>query len=123
MGPLSKLPPAVLAAVADIRTVEGALGWPVAGKVIEPFGRQRNAKFATVTTNNGVKIAAAPGSPVHAVFGGTVLFSQWFKGYGNLIIVDRVNRVFSLYGNLKAPGVAARAPTAGCWASGRARAS
>src|SRR5258708_10985006 len=100
---LSTLPSAGLAAVTDIRTVEGALGWPVAGKVIEPFGRQRNAKFATVTTNNGVKIAAAPGSPVHAVFGGTVLFSQWFTRYGNLIIVAHGNRVFSLYVNLTVP--------------------
>jgi septal ring factor EnvC (AmiA/AmiB activator) len=53
-----------------------------------------------------VKISAAAGSQVHAVFHGTVLFSQWFKGYGNLIIVDHGNRVVSLYGNLKAPAVA-----------------
>ncbi len=90
----------------DIRTVQGALAWPVAGKVIEHFGRQRNPKFATYTVNNGLKIEAAPGTDVHAVFQGTVLFSQWFKGYGNLIILDHGNRVFSLYGNLKAPSVA-----------------
>ena len=91
----------------DIRSVQGALEWPVKGKVVESFGRQRNPKFATYTTNNGLKIGAAAGSPVRAVFQGTVLFSQWFKGYGNLIIVDHGNRVFSLYGNLKSPGVAA----------------
>jgi septal ring factor EnvC (AmiA/AmiB activator) len=85
----------------DIRAVQGALDWPVQGKIIERFGRQRNAKFATYTVNNGVKIEAAPGTQVHAVFQGTVLFSQWFKGYGNLIILDHGNRVFSLYGNLK----------------------
>jgi septal ring factor EnvC (AmiA/AmiB activator) len=53
-----------------------------------------------------VKIAAAPGLPVRAVFQGTVLFSQWFKGYGNLIVLDHGHRVFSLYGNLKSPAVA-----------------
>ena len=90
----------------DIRSYQGALGWPVQGKVVEDFGLQRNAKFNTVTFNNGVKIAAAPGSPVRAVFVGTVLFSQWFKGYGNLIILDHGNRVFSLYGNVKAPAIA-----------------
>ena len=90
---------------ADIRSFQGALGWPVQGPLFERFGRQRNAKFATVTTNNGLKIVAAPGAPVHAVFQGTVLYSQWFKGYGNLIILDHGNRVFSLYGNLKAPAV------------------
>jgi murein hydrolase activator len=89
----------------DIRTVQGALEWPVAGKVFERFGRQRNPKFATFTINNGLKIEALPGTPVRAVFTGTVLFSQWFKGYGNLIILDHGNRVFSLYGNVKASTV------------------
>ena len=93
-------------AAIDIRTVQGALAWPVQGKIIEQFGKQRNPKFSTVTFNNGLKIAAAPGTEVRAVFAGTVLFSQWFKGYGNLVILDHGNRVFSLYGNLKAPSVA-----------------
>jgi septal ring factor EnvC (AmiA/AmiB activator) len=94
-----------LAPPTDIRSVQGALAWPVEGKIVERFGRQRNPKFATYTTNNGLKIEAAPGTQVRAVFQGTVLFSQWFKGYGNLIILDHGNRVFSLYGNLKQSGV------------------
>jgi len=94
------------AAATDIRSVQGALAWPVQGKIIEHFGKQRNAKFSTVTFSNGLKIAAAPGAEVRSVFAGTVLFSQWFKGYGNLVILDHGNRVFSLYGNLKSPAVA-----------------
>jgi murein hydrolase activator len=94
------------AAGTDIRSVQGALAWPVQGKIIEHFGKQRNAKFSTVTFSNGLKIAAAPGAEVRSVFAGTVLFSQWFKGYGNLVILDHGNRVFSLYGNLKLPAVA-----------------
>jgi septal ring factor EnvC (AmiA/AmiB activator) len=90
----------------DIRSVQGALAWPVEGKVTETFGKQVDPKFSTITFNNGLKIAAAPGATVRAIFPGTVLFSQWFKGYGNLMIVDHGNRVFSLYGNLKAPAVA-----------------
>lgn len=90
---------------ADVRAFRGALGWPADGKVVEQFGRQRNAKFATVTMNNGWRIATAPRAPVRAVFQGTVLFSQWFKGYGNLIILDHGNRVVSLYGNVVAPAV------------------
>jgi septal ring factor EnvC (AmiA/AmiB activator) len=91
----------------DIRTVQGALPWPADGKVVERFGRQRNPKFDTFTTNNGIKIETPSGAPVRAVFSGTVLFSQWFKGYGNLIILDHGHRVFSLYGNLKSASVAA----------------
>ena len=94
------------AGVTDIRSVQGALDWPVRGRVVERFGRQRNPKFATYTVNHGLKIEAAPNAQVRAVFQGTVLFSQWFKGYGNLIILDHGNRVFSLYGNLKQSAVA-----------------
>ncbi len=90
----------------DIRSVQGALEWPVKGTVLEHFGRQRNPKFSTFTVNNGLRIEAVPGAQVRAVFQGTVLFSQWFKGYGNLIILDHGNRIFTLYGNLKAPAVA-----------------
>jgi septal ring factor EnvC (AmiA/AmiB activator) len=95
-----------MATALDIRSVQGALEWPARGKVFERFGRQRNPKFSTFTINNGLKIEAVAGTQVRAVFQGTVLFSQWFKGYGNLIILDHGNRVFSLYGNLKAPAVA-----------------
>src|SRR5205085_114191 len=83
------------AAATDIRSVQGALAWPVQGKIIERFGKQRNAKFSTVTFSNGLKIAVAPGAEVRSVFAGTVLFSQWFKGYGNLVILDHGNRVSS----------------------------
>ena len=89
-----------------IRAVQGALSWPIKGPVIEGFGKQRDPKFSTYTVSNGLKIAAMPGTGVRAVFQGTVLYSQWFKGYGNLIVVDHGNRVFSLYGNLKGPAVA-----------------
>ncbi|HEU5163626.1 MAG TPA: peptidoglycan DD-metalloendopeptidase family protein [Thermoanaerobaculia bacterium] len=84
-----------------IAEVKGALDWPVRGEVIEPFGRQKSTEFDTYVVNNGIRIAADPGAPVRAVFTGTVLFAQWFKGYGNLIILDHGDRVFSLYGNTR----------------------
>lgn len=84
-----------------IAQFKGVLEWPFAGAVLERFGRHRSKRFATFTINNGIKIAAAPRSEVRTIFDGTVLFSQWFKGYGNLVIVDHGDRVFSLYGNLR----------------------
>ncbi len=91
---------------SDVHTYRGTLAWPAEGTVTEHFGRQRNPKFSTYTMNNGIRISAAPRAPVRAVFQGTVLFSQWFKGYGNLIILDHGNRVVSLYGNIAGPEVA-----------------
>lgn len=91
---------------ARISEFQGALEWPLKGEVLEGFGKQRNLKFSTVTVSNGLKIGAKPGIEVRAVFQGTVLFSQWFKGYGNLVILDHGNRIFSLYGNTQNPRVA-----------------
>ena len=88
-------------AAADIRAYQGALQWPVRGHVVEDFGRKRSAKFSTFTVSNGLTIQTAAGSEIKPVFDGTVLYAQWFKGYGNLIIVDHGNRVFTLYGNTK----------------------
>ncbi|MDX1584217.1 MAG: peptidoglycan DD-metalloendopeptidase family protein, partial [Thermoanaerobaculia bacterium] len=88
-----------------ISEFRGALSWPVEGRVEESFGKQRSERFATFTVNNGLTIRSEAGTPVRAIYNGTVLYSQWFKGYGNLIILDHGNRVFSLYGNLRSSGV------------------
>jgi septal ring factor EnvC (AmiA/AmiB activator) len=90
---------------ARIESFKGALLWPARGRVIEAFGKLRNPKFATVTSSNGLKIDVAPGTEVRSVYEGTVLFSQWFRGYGNLVILDHGNRIFSLYGNTMSPRV------------------
>jgi murein hydrolase activator len=89
------------APIASISEVKGALQWPLRGKIIENFGRQRSARFHTFTVNNGIRIEAPVNGEVHSVFAGTVLFAQWFKGYGNLVIIDHGDRVFSLYGNTR----------------------
>ena len=88
-------------AARDVREFRGVLPWPVEGKVIVPFGRQRSENFATFTMNNGIRIGAAENTEVRAVFAGTVLYAQWFRGYGNLVILDHGNRVFSLYANTR----------------------
>ncbi len=94
------------AQAAKISEFRGALQWPAKGEVLEGFGRVKSQKFATYTVNNGMKIAATQRSPVMAVFYGKVIYSQWFKGYGNLVVVDHGERVYSLYGNTRGAVVA-----------------
>lgn len=93
--------PSEIAGGKSIGGHRGSLEWPLKGKVLEEFGRHRSEKFATFTAINGIRIEAPPNGEVHSVYAGTVLYSQWFKGYGNLIIVDHGDRIFSLYGNTK----------------------
>ena len=45
----------------------------------------------------GVLIKASAGTPVHAVGGGTVVYSNWLRGFGNLLIVDHGDQYLSVY--------------------------
>jgi septal ring factor EnvC (AmiA/AmiB activator) len=77
--------------------LKGKLPWPAAGALTATFGRQEHPRFRTVTFNRGIEIAAAAGREVVAVADGTVIFADWFKGYGRLIIVDHGGGYFTLY--------------------------
>ena len=99
---------ALPAGVASIRRYKGALDWPASGKVVVPFGRIANPRFPkTFLRSSGWTIDVPTGTAVRAVFAGDVVYSQWLKGYGNLVVLDHGDGVFTLYGHLTA-GTAAR---------------
>ncbi len=77
--------------------VKGKLPWPTTGDVASRFGRNQNPKFNTATFNKGVGIRAPMGQQIQAVHDGTVLYADWFRGYGKLIIVDHGEEFYSLY--------------------------
>jgi murein hydrolase activator len=79
---------------------KGQLGWPLEGRVITPFGFERNPHFNTVVMNKGVEIAPAKDrSLVLAVHPGKVVYADYFQGYGNLLIVDHGMTYYTLYGH------------------------
>jgi len=80
------------------------LDWPVAGRMLTPFGR-RGAGVSGAPAQTGVQFAVVEGSSVRAVHDGTVAFAGPFTGYGNLVILDHGAQTFSLYGQLGAPQV------------------
>jgi len=84
----------------DIRRYRGALPWPVDGTVVRTFGRHYLPKYSTYTVCNGLRFAAASGEPVVAVFPGIVAYAQHFKGYGNMVVIDHGNDVYSLAAGL-----------------------
>jgi len=83
-----------------LRPFQGALPWPAQGVVIGRFGRQTTGRFGTSIARSGIEISLAEGQAVRAVHEGTVAFADQFTGYGNLIIVDHGDGVYSLYGYL-----------------------
>ena len=81
-------------------SLRGKLDFPVEGKVITFFGAHEDQKFATVSFNKGIEIIAPLGSPIKAVLNGTVIYSGWFKGYGNIIIIDHGAGLYTLSGHV-----------------------
>ena len=77
--------------------VRGGLPWPADGSVLTYFGRQKHPTFNTYVQRKGIEIRTLEGSAIHAVMPGTVVFADWLKGYGLVIILDHANGFFSLY--------------------------
>lgn len=76
---------------------KGKLPWPVDGRLLARFGEARGDDARS--TWDGVMINAAAGSQVHAVHGGRVVFADWLRGSGLLVILDHGNGYLSLYGH------------------------
>ena len=82
----------------DIFTeVKGLLMMPVKGKIIHFYGTYTDTRFNLVNFRSGISIKADRGEPVHAVFKGTTLYASWFKGYGNMIIIDHGDHYYTVY--------------------------
>jgi septal ring factor EnvC (AmiA/AmiB activator) len=93
-------PPSAKASAPDAAPGKGTLPWPATGPVVTPYGVQRHPQFGTVVFRRGIEIAAAAGSEVRAVSDGQVAYADWYKGYGQLVIVEHGGGVYSLYGHL-----------------------
>ena len=78
---------------AEFLTLKGKLPWPVTGKLANKFGSAR-----TEVTWDGVLIDAAEGVDVKAVTQGKVVFSEWFRSYGLMMIIDHGQGYLTLYG-------------------------
>jgi septal ring factor EnvC (AmiA/AmiB activator) len=80
---------------------KGLLIMPVKGKIINLFGPYRNPKYNTTNYRSGIDIRADHGEPIRSVFQGKVIYSEWFKGYGNMIIIDHGHSYYTVYAHLE----------------------
>ncbi len=76
--------------------LRGSLRLPVPGELMNRFGAPREDGGVSW---KGVFIRAAQGTAVKAIAAGRVVFSEWLRGFGNLIIVDHGEGYMSLYSN------------------------
>lgn len=79
--------------------LRGKLRLPVRGEVVNRFGSPRRD---TGVNWKGLFIRASEGSEVKTVSSGQVVFADWMRGFGNLIVVDHGGGYMSLYGNNEA---------------------
>lgn len=87
--PITTLPPFSFA------KLQGRLPWPVAGSITDHFGSsidESNLQWS------GVLISTPTNTPVHAIYPGRVIFADWLKGFGLLVIIDHGQDYMSLYG-------------------------
>jgi septal ring factor EnvC (AmiA/AmiB activator) len=92
--------PEGIAGGAGFARRKGSLPPPVQGPVLQAFGRVVDAEFHTETFRAGVVFDAPLGAPVRAVAAGQVRFAGWFRGYGQLVILDHGDRYFTVSGHL-----------------------
>ncbi|MEK7702365.1 MAG: permease-like cell division protein FtsX [Nitrospirota bacterium] len=84
----------------DFPKIKGKLLWPTEGSVVSLFGRQKHPKFDTYVFKKGIEIETSKGDEVRSVHEGLVIFADWFKGYGMMIIVDHGENFYSVYAHL-----------------------
>jgi septal ring factor EnvC (AmiA/AmiB activator) len=70
---------------------------PVKGTIVSTFGPYRNEAFGVMNFQSGIDIQADRGEPIRSVYRGRVIFSSWFKGYGNMVIIDHGEHYYTLY--------------------------
>ncbi len=80
--------------------LKGRLLWPADGKIAIPYGSHKDPQFDTPVFRNGIHIQTESSGDARSVYGGKVIFAEWFKGFGQLVIINHGSGYHTLYGNL-----------------------
>jgi len=102
-APTPVVPRGEAPSLAAFGALRGKLELPVDGQLGARFGAPRRDEDgqpqAGAPTWKGLFIRAPSGSEVHAIAAGRVVFADWLRGFGNLMILDHGNGLLSVYGN------------------------
>ena len=78
--------------------MKGKLPLPLKGKILKDV---KKFGFNPFMHRKGVYITSSPGEAVRSVFPGRVDYSGWFKGYGQLLIIDHGCHYFTIFAHLE----------------------
>ncbi|MGL6041172.1 MAG: murein hydrolase activator EnvC family protein, partial [Deefgea sp.] len=93
-GEVNNTVPDASQAGVNFASLKGKMRLPAKGEIIGRFGAPRGEGG----TWKGLFIRTNTGEPVHAVASGRIVFADWLRGFGNLMIIDHGNGYMSLYG-------------------------
>jgi septal ring factor EnvC (AmiA/AmiB activator) len=99
--PSSTLPPPPVVVEKPFAALKGLLMMPVKGRIVSFFGHYQDSRYKVPQFQSGVHIKADRGEPIRSVYSGTTLFSDWFKGFGNMIIIDHGDHYYTVYAHLE----------------------
>lgn len=94
-GPENHHVPTPMTGSGDFARLKGQLRLPVLGQVMGKFGTPREG----TSTWKGLFIRASEGSEVKAIANGQVVYAEWMRGFGNLLIIDHGSGYLTVYGN------------------------
>jgi septal ring factor EnvC (AmiA/AmiB activator) len=83
------------------RAYKGLLKMPVKGKIVSLFGTFKNTRYDVLNFRSGIEIQTERGEPIQAVYPGKILYADWFKGYGNMIIIDHGDGYYTVYAHIE----------------------
>ncbi|MBI5593956.1 MAG: peptidoglycan DD-metalloendopeptidase family protein [Deltaproteobacteria bacterium] len=86
---------------SDFISSKGLLQLPVKGRIISSFGKEIHSRLNVETFRNGIDIQADRGEPIQSVYAGQIIFAEWYKGYGNMVIINHGNHYYSVYAHLE----------------------
>ena len=78
--------------------LRGKLKWPTRGRLVHRFGHSRGGQVNW----KGVLMGAPEGQTVRSIAAGKVIYADWLKGFGMVIVIDHGKGYMSLYGHAQA---------------------
>ena len=99
----ARMPPDLPSSASNFGQQKGKLQLPVEGTVTARFGTPRRGDGGSAGPSwKGVFLRAPAGADVKAVGDGRVVFADWLRGFGNLLVIDHGEGFLSVYGNNEA---------------------
>jgi septal ring factor EnvC (AmiA/AmiB activator) len=77
--------------------LQGLLKMPVRGKIVSTYGTYVEPQSGATNFRKGIEIQAERGAPISAVYGGQIVYADWLKGYGNVVIITHGDNYYTVY--------------------------